>query len=32
MQPVNTRNNGTIASLPHDSAVEVNCIITNRRN
>ena len=28
IQPVNTRNNGTIASLPHDSAVEVNCIIT----
>ena len=26
IQPVNTRNNGTIASLPHDSAVEVNCI------
>jgi 6-phospho-beta-glucosidase len=28
IQPVNVRNNGAIASIPHDSAVEVNCIIT----
>ncbi|MBO0959893.1 6-phospho-beta-glucosidase [Neobacillus sp. MM2021_6] len=28
IQPVNTMNNGAIASLPHDSAVEVSCIIT----
>ncbi|QDP41825.1 6-phospho-beta-glucosidase [Radiobacillus deserti] len=28
IQPVNTRNNGAIASIPHDSAVEVNCVIT----
>ncbi|MDP7979468.1 6-phospho-beta-glucosidase [Bacillus multifaciens] len=28
IQPVNTRNNGAIASLPADSAVEINCIIT----
>ncbi|MEH7109035.1 6-phospho-beta-glucosidase [Bacillus sp. JJ1764] len=28
VQPVNTRNNGAIASIPDDSAVEVNCIIT----
>ena len=28
IQPVNTRNNGAIASIPNDSAVEVNCIIT----
>ncbi|MDC2866146.1 6-phospho-beta-glucosidase [Bacillus sp. BP-3] len=28
VQPVNTRNNGAIASLPADSAVEVNCVIT----
>ncbi|MDR4949010.1 6-phospho-beta-glucosidase [Neobacillus cucumis] len=28
IQPVNTRNNGAIASIPDDSAVEVNCIIT----
>ncbi|PEA52748.1 6-phospho-beta-glucosidase [Bacillus pseudomycoides] len=28
IQPVNTRNNGAIASLPADSAVEVNCVIT----
>ncbi|MEH7461608.1 6-phospho-beta-glucosidase [Bacillus thuringiensis] len=28
IQPVNTRNNGAIASLPSDSAVEVNCVIT----
>jgi 6-phospho-beta-glucosidase len=28
IQPVNTRNNGAIASIDDDSAVEVNCIIT----
>ncbi|WP_026692935.1 6-phospho-beta-glucosidase [Peribacillus kribbensis] len=28
IQTVNTRNNGAIASIPNDSAVEVNCIIT----
>jgi 6-phospho-beta-glucosidase len=28
IQPVNTRNNGAIAGLPADSAVEVSCIIT----
>ncbi|WP_066055052.1 6-phospho-beta-glucosidase [Robertmurraya korlensis] len=28
IQPVNTRNNGAIASIEDDSAVEVNCIIT----
>ena len=28
IQPVNTRNNGAIASIPADSAVEVNSIIT----
>ncbi len=28
IQPVNTLNNGAIASIPHDSAVEVSCIIT----
>ncbi|MEH6941465.1 6-phospho-beta-glucosidase [Bacillus sp. JJ722] len=28
IQPVNTRNNGAIASLPNDSAVEINCVIT----
>ena len=28
IQPVNTRNNGAIASIPKDSAVEVNCVIT----
>jgi 6-phospho-beta-glucosidase len=28
IQPVNTRNNGAIASIPADSAVEVNCVIT----
>ncbi|WP_026695591.1 6-phospho-beta-glucosidase [Peribacillus kribbensis] len=28
IQPVNTRNNGAIASIPDDSAVEVNCVIT----
>ncbi|UOQ94585.1 6-phospho-beta-glucosidase [Halobacillus shinanisalinarum] len=28
IQPVNTRNNGAIKSLPYDSAVEVNCVIT----
>ncbi|HDX9587110.1 TPA: 6-phospho-beta-glucosidase [Bacillus pseudomycoides] len=28
IQPVNTRNNGAIASLPADSAVEINCVIT----
>ncbi|MBS4536129.1 6-phospho-beta-glucosidase [Clostridium sp. D2Q-14] len=28
IQPVNTRNNGAIAGIPVDSAVEVSCIIT----
>ncbi|MFN2744740.1 6-phospho-beta-glucosidase [Bacillus sp. z60-18] len=28
IQPVNTMNNGAIASIPDDSAVEVNCVIT----
>ncbi|MBN8201074.1 6-phospho-beta-glucosidase [Bacillus sp. NTK034] len=28
IQPVNTRNNGAIAGLPSDSAVEVSCVIT----
>jgi 6-phospho-beta-glucosidase len=28
IQPVNTRNNGAIAGIPEDSAVEVSCIIT----
>lgn len=28
IQPVNTVNNGAIASIPNDSAVEVSCIIT----
>ncbi|MDQ0154436.1 6-phospho-beta-glucosidase [Robertmurraya andreesenii] len=28
IQPVNTRNNGAIASIPNDSAVEISCIIT----
>ncbi|MCD7035063.1 6-phospho-beta-glucosidase [Metabacillus sp. GX 13764] len=28
IQPVNTMNNGAIASIPADSAVEINCIIT----
>ena len=28
IQPVNTINNGAIASIPHDSAVEVSCLIT----
>ncbi|UFJ41603.1 6-phospho-beta-glucosidase [Brevibacillus humidisoli] len=28
VQPVNVRNNGAIAGIPHDSAVEVNCLIT----
>ncbi|GED30131.1 6-phospho-beta-glucosidase [Brevibacillus centrosporus] len=28
IQPVNVRNNGAIASIPDDSAVEVNCVIT----
>ncbi|WP_409294229.1 6-phospho-beta-glucosidase [Peribacillus sp. SCS-26] len=28
IQPVNTRNNGAIASLPADSAVEISCVIT----
>lgn len=28
IQAVNTRNNGAIASIPADSAVEVSCIIT----
>lgn len=28
IQPVNTKNNGAIASIPDDSAVEVNCVIT----
>lgn len=28
IQPVNTMNNGAIASIPNESAVEVNCVIT----
>jgi 6-phospho-beta-glucosidase len=28
IQPVNTRNNGAIKSIPDESAVEVNCVIT----
>jgi 6-phospho-beta-glucosidase len=28
IQAVNTRNNGAIASIPFDSAVEVSCVIT----
>ncbi|SKC56833.1 6-phospho-beta-glucosidase [Maledivibacter halophilus] len=28
IQPVNTRNNGAIASIDDDSAVEVSCVIT----
>lgn len=28
IQTVNVRNNGAIASIPDDSAVEVNCVIT----
>ncbi|RFU69911.1 6-phospho-beta-glucosidase [Bacillus sp. V59.32b] len=28
IQPVNTMNNGAIASIPADSAVEVSCVIT----
>lgn len=28
IQPVNVRNNGAIASIPDDSAVEINCVIT----
>lgn len=28
IQPVNTRNNGAIAGIPADSAVEISCIIT----
>ncbi|WGS37963.1 6-phospho-beta-glucosidase LicH [Bacillus velezensis] len=28
IQPVNTINNGAIASIPNDSAVEVNCVMT----
>ncbi|MEH6938105.1 6-phospho-beta-glucosidase [Bacillus sp. JJ664] len=28
IQPVNTKNNGSIASIPNDSAVEVSCVIT----
>lgn len=28
IQPVNTKNNGAIASIPTESAVEVNCVIT----
>ncbi|WP_066066716.1 6-phospho-beta-glucosidase [Neobacillus soli] len=28
IQAVNTRNNGAIASIPFDSAVEISCIIT----
>jgi 6-phospho-beta-glucosidase len=28
IQPVNTRNNGAIASIPDESAVEINCVIT----
>ena len=28
IQTVNVKNQGAIASLPHDSAVEINCVIT----
>lgn len=28
IQPVNVKNNGAIASIPNESAVEVNCVIT----
>lgn len=28
IQTVNTRNNGAITNLPHDCAVELNCVIT----
>lgn len=28
VQPVNTMNNGAIAGIPYDSAVEVSCVIT----
>lgn len=28
IQPVNTINNGAIASIPNDSAVEISCVIT----
>lgn len=28
IQPVNTRNNGAIASIPDESAVEISCVIT----
>ncbi|USK33176.1 6-phospho-beta-glucosidase [Bacillus sp. F19] len=28
IQPVNTMNNGAIASLPHDSAIEISSVIT----
>ncbi|WP_209124129.1 6-phospho-beta-glucosidase [Alkalihalobacillus sp. BA299] len=28
IQPVNTINNGAIASIPRDSAVEISCVIT----
>jgi len=28
IQPVNTRNNGAIAGIPDESAVEINCVIT----
>jgi 6-phospho-beta-glucosidase len=28
IQPVNTRNNGAIASIPDDSAIEISCMIT----
>ncbi len=30
IQPVNTINQGAIASIPADSAVEVNCVITKK--
>lgn len=28
IQPVNTHNNGAIASIPDESAIEINCVIT----
>ncbi|WP_026685012.1 6-phospho-beta-glucosidase [Heyndrickxia coagulans] len=28
IQPVNTKNNGAIASIPNESAVEISCVIT----
>ena len=30
IQTVNTQNNGAIAGIPNESAVEVNCVITKK--